>query len=49
VLASNNVYLESRVRNIPNPSAPSGSNPMSRRDELLKRATPEQRKQLGLN
>jgi hypothetical protein len=49
VLASNNVYLESRVRNIPKPSAPSGSNSMSRRDELLKRATPEQRKQLGLN
>ena len=49
VLSSNNVYLESRVRNIPKPSAPAGANPMSRRDELLKRATPEQRKQLGLN
>lgn len=49
VLASNNVYLESRVRNIPKPSASAGSNPISRRDELLKRATPEQRKQLGLN
>jgi hypothetical protein len=49
VLASNNVYLESRVRKVPAPSTPTGSNPMSRRDELLKRATPEQRKQLGLN
>jgi hypothetical protein len=49
VLASNNVYLESRVRKVPTPSAPTSSNPMSRRDELLKRATPEQRKQLGLN
>ena len=48
VLASNNVYLESRVRSIPTPPSPTGSNPMSRRDELLKRATPEQRKQLGL-
>jgi len=48
VLASNNVYLESRVRSIPTPPTPGGSNPMSRRDELLKRATPEQRKQLGL-
>jgi hypothetical protein len=48
VLASNNVYLESRVRSVPTPPTPSGSNQTSRRDELLKRATPEQRKQLGL-
>ena len=48
VLASNNVYLESRVRDIPKPPTPTGTNPMSRRDELLKRASPEQRKQLGL-
>jgi hypothetical protein len=48
VLASNNVYLESRVRSVPTPPAQTGSNPMNRRDELLKRATPEQRKQLGL-
>ena len=48
VLASNNVYLESRVRSVPTPPTPAGSNPTSRRDELLKRATPEQRKQLGL-
>jgi len=48
VLASNNVYLESRVRSVTTPPTPSGSNQTSRRDELLKRATPEQRKQLGL-
>jgi hypothetical protein len=48
VLLSNNVYLESRVRSIPTPPAQTGSTPMNRRDELLKRATPEQRKQLGL-
>jgi hypothetical protein len=48
LLKSNEIYLESRVRTIPSPASPSGSNPMSRRDELLKRASPEQRKQLGL-
>ena len=31
------------------PSSATGASPASRRDELLKRATPEQRKQLGLN
>jgi hypothetical protein len=31
------------------PSSGTGASPASRRDELLKRATPEQRKQLGLN
>jgi hypothetical protein len=31
------------------PSGATGASPTSRRDELLKRATPEQRKQLGLN
>jgi len=51
VLTSNDVYLESRVRKTPTaPTSPSitGANPLSRRNELLNKATPEQRKLLGL-
>jgi hypothetical protein len=53
VLASNDVYLQSRVRQTPTPpnsqkssGAPGG---VSRSQELLNRASPEQRKALGLS
>lgn len=47
VLKSNEVYLQSRARRTTLPSA-SGAGGNSRRDELLQRASPEQRKALGL-
>jgi hypothetical protein len=53
VLASNNVYLQSRVRqtqgsaNAPKSTGAPGG--MSRSQELLNRASPEQRKALGLS
>jgi len=53
VLASNDVYLQSRVRQTPTPpnaqkssGAPGG---VSRSQELLNRASPEQRRALGLS
>lgn len=53
VLASNDVYLQSRVRQTPSPSVmpksvgtPGG---LSRSQELLNRASPEQRRALGLS
>jgi len=47
VLKSNEVYLQSRARRTALPAAGGGVG-ASRRDELLQRASPEQRKALGL-
>jgi hypothetical protein len=46
VLKSNEIFLQTRPRRTPTP-APNDAG-VSRRDELLKRASPEQRKALGL-
>lgn len=46
VLKSNQVFLESRVRNAGNKPTSSSTSP-SRKDELLKKASPEQLKLLG--
>jgi hypothetical protein len=46
VLKSNKVFIESRVRPLPKQPAAT-TNPVSRRDDLLKKASPEQLKLLG--
>jgi hypothetical protein len=46
VLKSNEIFLQTRARRTTLPNA--GGNGASRRDELLQRASPEQRKLLGL-
>jgi hypothetical protein len=46
VLKSNQVFIESRVRSAPKQPTTS-ANPVSRRDDLLKKASPEQLKLLG--
>lgn len=46
VLSSNQVFLESRVRNFPKQNSTS-ANPTNRLQELLNKASPEQRKLLG--